>query len=462
MLTATNDGLTTYRRVGGVAGATLLPNLAESLPSPSDGGRTYAFTLRQGVRFSTGGPVRATDVKRGIERSMKDADSPAGSLLSAIASITADDARRTVVFRLKRPDPDFRYLLALPFASAVPPGTPAAPTIVAATGPYRIAAYEPRGRIRLERNRYFRQWSALARPDGYPDVIDVRLGVKANEAIGAVRAGRRDVAHMTSAVPEMARLRRRDPGPIRDTALLATSWVFLNTRVPPFNNVNARRAVSLAIDRRAIAAAAGPPCGARVGSSRPAFPATGRPARRGPDLAAARRLVARSGTRGARVTLWTEEGFAQVTPLVARALRSIGYDTRVRLLPFVRHGALVSDSRTRAQVGLWAWQADYPATSTFLGHFSCRSFVPHSVANLNHSQFCDPRADDLMRRAAEQQTSDLRAADALWARAEDRVLAEAPVVPLLNLLPTDLVSTRVRNDQNHPFWGSLLDQMSVR
>ena len=155
-----------------------------------------------------------------------------------------------------------------------------APAIVAATGPYRIAAYEPRGRIRLERNRYYRQWSALARPDGYPDVIDVRLGVKANEAISAVRAGRRDVAHMTSAVPEMARLRRRDPGPIRDTALLATTWVFLNTRVPPFNDVNARRAVSLAIDRRAIVAAAGhTPSGARVASSRPAFPATGRPAR---------------------------------------------------------------------------------------------------------------------------------------------------------------------------------------
>jgi ABC-type oligopeptide transport system substrate-binding subunit len=162
------------------------------------------------------------------------------------------------------------------------------------------------------------------------------------------------------------------------------------------------------------------------------------------------------------VTLWTEEGWAPVTPLVERALRSLGYRTRVRVLSFERQLAVVSDSTTRAQVGLSAWAADYPATSTFLGRFSCRSFIPRSVANPNVSQFCDPRADELMRRATEQQTTDPRAADPLWARAEDRVLAAAPVVPFLNQLDTDLVGTRVRNDQRHPLWGLLLDQVSVR
>ena len=256
VLSTTNDGLTTYRRVGGVAGATLLPNLAESLPMPSDGGRTYAFTLRRGVRFSTGRPVRPSDVERGIERSLH-TEQQAFGLLSGIASITPDDANRTIVFRLKRPDPDFLYRLAIPFASAVPPGTPAPPAIVAATGPYRIAAFELRRRIRLERNRFYRPWSALARPGGYPDVIDARLGVKVGEAVDSVRAGRRDVTIMGTGYAELARLRRRDPGPIRDTVGPATTWVFLNTRVPPFNDVNARRAVSLAIDRRAVIAAAG-------------------------------------------------------------------------------------------------------------------------------------------------------------------------------------------------------------
>ncbi len=150
-----------------------------------------------------------------------------------------------------------QYRLVLPFASAVPAGTPAPPAIVAGTGPYRIAAFEPGRRIRLERNRFYRPWSALARPDGYPDVIDARLGVKASEAIGSIRAGRRDVANMGTGYAELARLRRRDPGPIRDTVSAATTWIFLNTHVPPFDEVDARRAVSLAIDRRAVVAAAG-------------------------------------------------------------------------------------------------------------------------------------------------------------------------------------------------------------
>ena len=99
-----------------------MPDLAEAIPTPSDGGRTYTFTVRDGVRFSTGRPVRPSDIKRGIERSLN-AEQAAFGLLDGIESIAADDANRTIVIRLRRPDPDFPYRLALPFASAVPPGT---------------------------------------------------------------------------------------------------------------------------------------------------------------------------------------------------------------------------------------------------------------------------------------------------------------------------------------------------
>ena len=464
VLNTAYDGLTAYRRVGGTAGATLVPNLAESLPTSSDGGRTYAFTLRQGVRFSTGQPVRPSDVKRGIERSLQ-AGPAAFGVLSGIASIAADDADRTVVFRLKRPDPDFLYRLALPFASAVPPGTPPPPAIVAATGPYRIARYGSSRRMRLERNRFFRPWSALARPDGYPDVIDVRLGVKASETIQAVRAGRRDLAIMGYDLDQLARLRRRDPGLMRDTVQPTTTWLFLNTRVAPFDNVDARRALSLAVDRRAVIAAAGDEDSLRatchiIPPSLPGYRPDCAPG--GPNLAAARRLVARSGTRGARVTFWTRTGFDPATPPLIRTLRSLGYRTSVRRLSFDENVARVADSTERAQIGPVTWQSDYPSTSTFLDQFSCRSFVPRSQANLNTSEFCDPRADVLMRRATAIQATDLRAADDLWAKAERRVLATAPAIPLFNLVHTDLVATRIRNDQYHPHWGLLLDQASVR
>jgi peptide/nickel transport system substrate-binding protein len=406
--------------------------------------------------------VRPSDVKRGIERSLH-APPQAFGLLAGIASMAADDAKGTLVFRLKRSDPIFPYRLALPFAAAVPPGTPAPPATVAATGPYRIAAYEPERHIRLERNPHYRTWSTLGRPDGYADVIDARLGVSAKEAIAAVRAGRRDVAVMGTGYDELAKLRRRDPAPVRDSIDPATTWLSLNTRVPPFDNADARRAVSLAIDRRAVVAAAGresvrgtchiiPPS---LPGYRPDCPA-------GPDLAAARRLVARSGTHGARVTLWINTSQDPIAPLLIRTLRSLGYRTSLRRLGFDAQGARISDSRTRAQIAPTSWGIDYPATSTFLEQFTCRSFLPRDPENINISQFCDPRADDLIRRATAIQTSDPRAADALWAKAERQVLAATPAIPLFNLVHTDLVSTRVRNDQYHPLWELLLDQVSVR
>ena len=79
MLSMTNDGLVGYRRVGGLAGDQLVPDLATALPPPTDGGRTYTFHLRAGIRYSTGALVRPEDFRRAIERVFmidKQANSP--------------------------------------------------------------------------------------------------------------------------------------------------------------------------------------------------------------------------------------------------------------------------------------------------------------------------------------------------------------------------------------------------
>jgi YVTN family beta-propeller protein len=65
--TETNDGLVTYRRVDGPDGGTLVPDLATALPKPTDGGKTYTFHVRTGIRYSTGAPVRPSDIRRGLE-----------------------------------------------------------------------------------------------------------------------------------------------------------------------------------------------------------------------------------------------------------------------------------------------------------------------------------------------------------------------------------------------------------
>jgi len=205
ILIMTNDGLVGFRRVGGLQGGGLVPDLATFLPSPTQKGLTYTFHLRPGIRYSNGQPVVASDFRYALERAVMVSDEigeqfgsgvttgPVGFFTSALVggpqcvnepktcsfaqAVQTDNQTGTVVFHLVHPDPDFLYQLALPVADAVPIGTPAvlpAGGSVPATGPYKILSYRPSGgdsTVVLVRNPYFHLWSAAAQPEGFPDRI---------------------------------------------------------------------------------------------------------------------------------------------------------------------------------------------------------------------------------------------------------------------------------------------------
>src|SRR5262249_17475443 len=150
----------------------LVPDLATSLPTPTDGGRSYTFRLRHRIRYSTGAPVRPEDIRRGIERSLALASEGAGGYFAEIVGagactkthcdlskgIAVDPAARTITFHLVAADPDFLYKLALPEAFALPAATQiAARGPLPATGPYRVASFDGR-EVKLVRNKYFHQW----------------------------------------------------------------------------------------------------------------------------------------------------------------------------------------------------------------------------------------------------------------------------------------------------------------
>jgi YVTN family beta-propeller protein len=135
ILSMTNDGLVGFRRTGGIEGVELVPDLAVSLPTPTDDGRTYTFRLRRGIRYSTGAFVQPEDARRAIERLFEIANSPGRQYFGGIvgsdrcspgrrcdlgAGIATDPVARTVTFHLKAPDGDFLSKLALPFAMLVP------------------------------------------------------------------------------------------------------------------------------------------------------------------------------------------------------------------------------------------------------------------------------------------------------------------------------------------------------
>lgn len=111
--------------------------------------------------------------------------------------IVTDAVTPTVTFHLRAPDADFLTKLALPWAAAVP-ARPARDGDhgVAATGPYMVAVYQKNRLLRLVRNPMFREWSADAQPDGYPDAITWKFVTPPNSLreLRAVEQRQSDIA----------------------------------------------------------------------------------------------------------------------------------------------------------------------------------------------------------------------------------------------------------------------------
>ena len=100
-----------------------------------------------------------------------------------------------ITFHLTAPDPDFLYKLDLPSAFAVPDGTPLHPRgFLPATGPYKIASFDPKRGIRLVRNPRFREWSPAAQPSGFPDTIVEGVQGSPDAHVAAVLHGSADLA----------------------------------------------------------------------------------------------------------------------------------------------------------------------------------------------------------------------------------------------------------------------------
>src|SRR5947208_1488416 len=58
LLIFTHDGLVAFKRVAGSGGTQIVPDLATSIPNPTDGGKTYTFTIRKGIKFSNGNQLK--------------------------------------------------------------------------------------------------------------------------------------------------------------------------------------------------------------------------------------------------------------------------------------------------------------------------------------------------------------------------------------------------------------------
>ena len=483
------DGLVTFQRSVGTNGLRMVPDLALAVPVPSDGGTTYAFRVRPGIRYSDGQPLRAGDFRRAIERLFR-VGSPGRSLYAGLVGaaacgarprdcdlsrgIVTDDATGSVIFHLTTPDPEFLFKLTeMSYSAPVPPGTPDRETgsrTVPGTGPYRIAQAS-RTEIRFVRNPLFREWSHAAQPAGDPDAIEWRTMPTAQAAVTAVSQGRADWYSGQLPLAQYQQLQLQQPAQLHSSPQFAIEFAPLNTHLAPFNDVRVRQALNYAIDRAKIVQLYGGPDFAApacqpVAPGLPGYvaycPYTRDPGPDGawsaPDMARARQLVRESGTAGERVDVWGSPDEGWVPPGVAAyfagVLRALGYHVRLHVVPFAT-----------ITMSMWAgfqistdgdWLADYPDPSSYIPQFlGCRG-------GTSNGYFCDPALDRAMHQASQLELTDPARGAAAWAAIDHRLTDAAPWVPTVSLRVVEVTSPRLGNYQYNPVWGFLADQSWIR
>lgn len=236
----------------------------------SDDGRVYTFKLRPNLKWSDGRAMTSADFVYGMRRAIdpkthswyanmcyniKNArEVNEGKMKPEALGVSAPDAS-TVVVTLIEPSPTLIFLMAHPMLAPAPkhvidkfgdkwtkPGT------LVSNGPYKLAEWRPNDHIKLVKNPNFHDAANVA-----IDVVKFFPIEDDAAAVKRLRAGEID-ANLRFPANELDRLKKTLPaGVVRTSPANATSYLVPNHKKPPFNDARVRRALSLAIDREAIA-----------------------------------------------------------------------------------------------------------------------------------------------------------------------------------------------------------------
>jgi peptide/nickel transport system substrate-binding protein len=494
LLIITHDGLVAFKRVSGTEGTKIVPDLAESVPKPTNGGKTWTFKLRSGIKFSNGQTLTGKDVKATFERLFKIGNSPnAGTWYNVIEGAdaciktakTCDLSKgitvkgNTVTFHLTTADPEWLDKLAVPFTFILPASTPTKNVNIPppGTGPYKWAQYAPNKQIKLVRNTFFKEWSKDAQPEGNPDVILQKFGLSLEAEVTQVENNQADWMFDQPPADRLSELGTKFADRVHINPLTAVYYFAFNVREKPFDNLKARQGVNFATDRNALVKITGGPKLAvpacqilppNFPGYEPYCPYTKNPGSgkwTAPDLVKAKQLIAQSGTKGARVKVNTDNTDTDkaLGLYFVGLLNKLGYKASLQALSADIQYPYAQNSKNHVQFAFSSWFQDYPAASDFLNILlGCGSFHPNSNSSPNIAEFCDKGIQAKMDQAGKTGITDPAAGNKIWAQVDKEVTDQAPWVAMYNPKYLDFLSTKVKGYQFSPQWYFLIDQASVK
>jgi oligopeptide transport system substrate-binding protein len=436
----------------------------------SPDGLTWTFQLRTGLQWSNGDPLVADDFVQSWRRLLnpefaadnawylfvlKNAEAYNAKKVTdvSVVGFAAPDARM-LVLTLERPTPYLAALVSMPAWFPVNPrvlgkfgamqkrgGDWTRPGNLVSNGAFTLAEWKPNARIVLAKNPRYRE----AAQNHLEKVVFFPIENPDTEERD-FRAGQ---LHVTFNLPvtKLAAWRKQDPAKLRVDPTLQINFLRFNTTKPPLNDARVRRALSLAIDREAIAKSV------LQGSRAPAVAITppgtgGYTARAGvpTNVEEAKKLLAAAGFPSGQglPTIDIQCRNDEIMPRLAEALqamwqRDLGLRTTISQ---VEQKTWIQNQQTlNYGISTAAWTADFPDPVTFLGMFTANSAY-------NWTGWKQTDYEKLMDTAAA--TVDAKDRYEILQRAEELLLNESPVAPVFVGAQTYLIDPAVKGWEPAP------------
>jgi peptide/nickel transport system substrate-binding protein len=451
-------GLVTYAHASGTAGTVLIPGLASALPTISANGTTYSFTLRKGLHYSNGEPVRAADFAHTIERAIKlgwgnkqfltsniaGAEAYDQGKAPTISGISSSESSGTITVKLVAPFGPFLNVLAFPAAGLVPSSTPLEPLPndpPPGVGPYKITSVVPNQSFSMVANP---QWAAQAIP-GVPSGhvnVNVKIVTDPSSEAEQVLNNTADVFDYNDVVPGALQPQIQAKASSRYTQepTVSTEFFFLNTKAKPFSSQLAREAVNYALDRPAVARLDGgmltPAC-YLLPLGMPGHPTSpcpyGQPneAATAANVAKAKELIVQSGMAGVPVTVWSENRppHKEFADYYTSMLNSIGLHASEKVVAAAAYPATIGNIKNvNPQTGWIAFSQDFPNPIDFYQLLSAESIAP--TENHNLSQVDDPHIQSELAALGPVPSSKLESVTGRW-QALDEYTAQKAYLAVL-------------------------------
>ncbi|MDX0629205.1 ABC transporter substrate-binding protein [Sinorhizobium medicae] len=462
MIKSLFDGLMDY-----VPGTTeLRPDLAEAYEISGDG-KIFTFKLRQGVKFHNGRELTAEDVKYSIERVVNPTtQSPGAGFFSSIkgfedvsagkggdlSGITVQDPH-TIRFELSRPDATFLHVMALNFAHVVPKeevekhGADFGKNPVG-SGAFKLAEWTLGQRLVFE--RFADYWN-----EGLPKLDRITFEVGQEPVVALLRLQNGEIDVPGDGIPPAKFVEvTKDPNfkeLIIQGGQLHTGYVTMNVKMAPFDKVEVRKAVNMAINKDRILRIIN---GRAVAANQPLPPSMPGYAKDykgyAYDPEGAKKLLEQAGLGDGFSTelyVMNTDPQPRIAQAIQQDLKAIGITASIKSLAQANVIAAGGEESQAPMVwsGGMAWIADFPDPSNFYGPIlGCGGAVP---GGWNWSWYCN---EELDKKAAEADAivDPAKAAEreAMWRDIYVKIMEDAPWAPIFNEERFTIRSERIGGD----------------